>query len=112
MIHAVRKEALEKLAYFGTASVSGTPVYLTPPPTVGQMLYNVNGPYSPLSQSDKRFLSDRIVNTGINVNASGKSLLRAGLGALAGNFISNALGVGPFGRGLATAIGANYGYNS
>ena len=111
MTEAIRKEALEKLAYFGPAPVTGAPMYFPPPPTVGQVMYGINGPMSPLSPADKRFLTDKIVNTGINVNAPGKSLIRAGLGALAGNFISNALGVGPFGRGLATAIGANYGYN-
>lgn len=108
---AVRRHALEKLAYFGSAPVNGVPVYLTPPPTVGQVMYLANSPMSPLPPASGRFLTDRIVNTGINVNAPAKSLIRAGLGALAGNFISNALGAGPFGRGLATGIGATYGYN-
>jgi len=104
--------ALEKLAYYGPAAVTGAPMYFPPPPTVGQVVYNINSPTSQLSPANRRFLTDKIVDTGINVNAPGKSLLRAGLGALAGNFISNALGVGPFGRGLATAIGASYGYNN
>lgn len=111
MNRILRERALEKLAYFGPVGVTGTPVYaVPPPPTVGQVMYGINSPYSPLSQADKRFLNDKIVGTGINVNAPGKSLLKAGLGALAGNFISNALGIGPFGRGLATGIGASYGY--
>ena len=111
MTESIRQEALEKLAYFGPAPVQGVPPYTVPPATVGQVMYGINAPYSPLSPATRRFLNDKIINTGINVNAPGKSLIRAGLGALAGNFISNALGAGPFGRGLATGIGASYGYN-
>jgi hypothetical protein len=79
--------------------------------TVGQVMYNANSPMSILSQSDRRKLTDKIVGAGINVNSPAKSLLRAGIGALAGNFISNMLGAGPFMRGVATAAGAQYGYN-
>lgn len=111
MTYEERMGAIEKLAYFGPAYVAGAPQYVVPPPTVGQVMYGINGPYSPLAPATRRFLNDKITNTGINVNAPGKSLIRAGLGALAGNFISNALGAGPFGRGLATGIGASYGYN-
>ena len=106
-----RTYALEKIAYFGPADVVGSPSYTRPPLTVGQMMYRSGGPYSPLTPVQSRELNDSIVRTGIDVNSPAKSLLHAGIGALAGNFISNALGAGPFMRGMATAIGANYGYN-
>ena len=110
MTDRIRAEALTKLAFFGPAPVPGAPYFAPPPLTVGQAMYNVNAFGSPLSMHDKRLINDKIVNSGINVNAPAKSLFRAGIGALAGNFIANALGLGPFNRGLATAIGANYGY--
>lgn len=103
--------ALEKLAYFGAAPVPGSPSFMHPTLTVGQMMYRAGGPYSPLSPAQTRSLNDKIVQTGIDVNSPAKRLLGAGIGALAGNFISNAMGAGPFMRGMATGIGAHYGYN-
>jgi hypothetical protein len=112
MTKTARFYALYKLAYFGPAPVLGSPNYGPPPPmTVGQVMYNVNIPSSPLQDADRRRMLDSIVNSGKNVNAPAKSLLNAGIGALAGNFISNALGAGPFMRGFATAVGAINGYN-
>ena len=111
MTKEARISSIMKLAYFGPASL-GHSSYRTPPPTVGQTIYNINGPYSPLQPLDRRMLTDRIVDTGLNVNSPAKNLLNAGLGALVGNFLSNAFGAGPFIRGAATAIGANYGYNN
>lgn len=112
MLDSTRRIALEKLAYFGPAYVAGAPSFYTPPLTVGQVMYNINNPASPLSQSDRRLLTNKIVQTNTNVNSPAKSLLRAGIGALAGNFIATTLGAGPFTRGMATAIGANYGYRN
>ena len=112
MTETVRSLALTKLAYFGPAPVIGVPHYGPPPPlTVGQVMYRANMPFLPLSGIDRRKMLDSIVDTGKNVNAPAKSLLNAGIGALVGNFISNQLGAGPFMRGVATAVGANYGYN-
>lgn len=108
----IRRLALEKLAFHGSAQVIGSPMYYTPPLSVGQVLYHVNSPYNPMTNHQKRQLIDSINGTKIDVNKPAKSLLRAGIGALAGNFISTALGAGPFMRGLSTAIGANYGYNN
>lgn len=110
MTATARTEALTKLAFFGTAYVPGTPVFAPPAPTVGQAMYNVNAFGTPLSPHEKRVITDNIVNSGIDVNAPAKSLLHAGIGALAGNFIANTLGLGPLNKGLATAIGAYYGY--
>ena len=112
MTKGARVNALMKLAYFGPASVIGRCTYRTPPPTVGQTIYNINAPYSQIPQYEKRMLTDSIVDTGINVNSPAKSLFHAGIGALAGNFLSNALGAGPFLRGVATTLGASYGYNN
>ena len=112
MTKTARVYALYKLAYFGPAPVLGAPHFGPPPPmTVGQVMYNANMPFSPLTGVDRRKMLDSIVNSGKNVNAPAKSLLNAGIGALAGNFISNALGAGPFMRGVATAVGAINGYN-
>lgn len=111
MTKSARLAAITKLAYFGPAPVIGVPCYGPPPPmTVGQVMYNVNSPFSNFSAQNKRKITDRIVNTGLDVNDPAKKLLHAGIGALAGNFISNAIGAGPFMRGVATALGANYGY--
>lgn len=113
MTKEARIAAIEKIAYIGGGyDPEGYCTYRTPPPTVGQFMYNVNGPYSPLSSFEKRKITDRVVDTGIDVNSPAKSLLRAGIGALAGNFLANAFGAGPFMRGVATTIGANYGYNN
>lgn len=110
MIHSnYRKQAIEKLAFFGPAPVTGAPIYRTPPLTVGQSLYSL--PSMNLSPYHQREIHDKIVNSGLHVNKPAKSLLNAGIGALAGNFISTTLGMGPFMRGALTAIGANYGYN-
>ena len=106
----LRAKAIIKLAYFGAAPVPGAPQFTSPPLTVGQVMYNANAFGSPLSMQDRRAFTDKVVNSGLNVNDPAKSLIRAGIGALAGNFIANALGLGPFNRGVATAIGANYGY--
>ena len=101
-----------KMAYFGPAPVFGSPVLPPPPPlTVGQVMYNVSAPGSPMSGVQQREFKDQVVHTGLNVNSPARSLLRAGVGAVAGNLISNALGMGPFMRGVMTAAGAGYGYN-
>ena len=106
----LRAKAITKLAYFGAAPVPGMLQFTSPPLTVGQVMYNANAFGSPLSMHDRRLFTDKVVNSGLSVNDPAKSLIRAGIGALAGNFIANALGMGPFKRGIATAIGANYGY--
>lgn len=110
MTPELRTKALVKLAYFGAAAVPGMQQFTVPPLTVGQVMYNANALGSPMSMHEKRIFMDKVVNSGLNVNDPAKNLIRAGIGALAGNFIANALGLGPFKRGIATAIGANYGY--
>lgn len=105
-----RQRALEKLAFFGPAAVSGSPFYTHPPMSVGQTMYAANAS-SFLSTFQKRQINNRIVATGADVNSPVKNILKAGIGALAGNFIANALKAGPFMRGMITATGANYGYN-
>lgn len=111
MTSAERDSALTKLAYFGTAAVAGAPAYFTPPLTVGQVMHDVSSPFSSLPPPLARRVNDDIVGSGVDVNSSAKRLLHAGIGALAGNFISNMLGAGPFMRGVSTALGAKYGYN-
>lgn len=106
-----RSRALTKLAYFGSAAVQGSPSFFPAPLTVGQVMHDISNPFSPMSRPMARSLTDRIVNSGVDVNSPAKKLLHAGIGALAGNFISNMLGAGPFARGVATTLGARYGYN-
>lgn len=107
----IRRAALLKLAYFGPAWVPGAPFYQNQSPTaVGQVIYMAKQDQSMPPMASRR-LTDDIVSTGVNVNSPAKNLFKAGIGALAGNFISNALKAGPFVRGLMTATGANYGYN-
>lgn len=101
--------SLVKSAFSGIAPVPGSPYYVPPTMTVGQTMYNV-GVDSSLSPYQKRQINGAIVNTGIGVNSPAKNLLKAGVGAMAGNFIGKMLGVGPFWRGVMTATGANYGY--
>ena len=103
--------ALKKLAYYGPAPVQGAPVFVQPPLTAGQVLYGVGNPAYGLPPWKARAIANGIVRSGVDVNSPAKRLVNAGIGALAGNFVSNMLGAGPFGRGLATAIGASYGYN-
>lgn len=139
MHNDIRRKALTKLAFYGSTWVTGSPRFGIPQLTVGQAMYNLNSQtcnttnnnlstsniYMPrprttlasdpafyASALGRRNITDQIVNTGIGVNSPAKSLLHAGIGALAGNFIANALKTGPFVRGLMTATGANYGYNN
>lgn len=74
-------------------------------------MHDIANPFSPMSRPMARSLTDRIIDSGVDVNSPAKKLLHAGIGALAGNFISNMLGAGPFTRGVATTLGARYGYN-
>ena len=107
----IRAAALEKLAYFGRSDVSGSPAFMTPPMTVGQVMYNAGSPAFGLHPDVARGINNSIVRSGLSVNDPAKKLFHAGIGALASNFIANKLGVGPFARGVITAAGANYGYN-
>jgi hypothetical protein len=107
-----RHIALTKLAFFGPAQVQGAPAFAVPPLTAGQVLYGVGNPAYGLPPWKARAIANGIVRSGVDVNSPARKLINAGIGALAGNFVSNMLGAGPFGRGLATAIGASYGYNN
>lgn len=111
MTRSARLAALEKLAYFGPAADPRHLPYSRPPLTVGQIMYGIGSPACLLDAQEKRQLTDRIVGSGVDVNSPAKRLVSAGIGALAGNFIANMFGAGPFNRGIATAIGAKYGYN-
>lgn len=105
-----KKDVLQKLAFYGSASVLGSPAYTTPPMTVGQVLYNAGAPSSPFTGSSFRAFSDQVNKSGLNVNSPAKNLFKAGIGALAGNFLGKTLGVSPFFRGVLSTVGANYGY--
>lgn len=117
MAHTIRElgltgllqRGLVKSAFSGIAPVPGSPYFTPPPLTVGQTMYNV-GVTDGLSPFQKRQINGAIVDTGLGVNSPAKNLLKAGVGAMAGNFIGKMLGVGPFWRGVMTATGANYGY--
>ena len=112
-MRGVAIEAIEKLAFFGTASVSGSPSYAVPRPTLGDMQRAMlASPYtSGMPPSMARRMSDRLTATGLPVSTPAKSVMKAAIGGLAGNFIANALGTGPFMRGVMTAAGAGIGYN-
>lgn len=103
-----RQRAIEKLAFYGPASVWGTPIYFAPQMTVGQTMTNINANPT-LSPFDRRRALDQIVSTGIDVNSPAKKLIGAGLGAFAGNLVGKALGMGTFGRAIASLAGAHYG---
>lgn len=111
MTREARYAAIEKIAFYGPASVTGIPSYTLPPATVGQVMYGAMNPAYGLPPWKARAIMNSIVDSKVDVNSPAKKLMNAGIGALAGNFISNMLGAGPFGRGMATAIGASYGYN-
>ena len=97
-----------KRAFFGDASVSGSPTFSLPPPTVGQAMYGIGGNMA-IPSDIRRQALDGIVGSGATVASPLSSLLHSGAGALVGNFIATRLGVGPFTRGIFTATGAEYG---
>lgn len=111
MDFSTRVKAMHKLAFFGPAKVSGSPGFMHPPMTVGQLMYDINAQAERAGNERRKYLND-IVNTGVDVNAPVRSLIGAGFGALAANGISKMLGMNPFYRGITTAIGANYGYKN
>lgn len=74
-------------------------------------MYLAKAPKTNIPGMSGRDFTDSVIKTNVNVNAPAKSLLNAGIGALAGNFIANTLKTGPFMRGIMTAAGASYGYN-
>lgn len=106
-----RSLALTKMAFYGDASVRGSPSYLNPSLTVGQTLYDLNSnPYLPPHKV--REAHDSIIASGKDVNSPIKTALKAGIGAFAGNLIANKfLHSGPFMQRVLTTLGANYGIN-
>lgn len=120
MTSAQRATALVKLAFYpgvfsgsfghpGTNPIAGSTTFFAPQITVGQAMTDI-GALQTLSMADRRRALDQIVSTGIDVNSPAKKLLSAGIGALAGKMVTKALGFGPFAQGVASTIGANYGY--
>ncbi len=106
----LRASAIEKMAFFGPAGVTGSPVFRNPGITVGQIMNNIRVSSS-IPPMERRKALDGIVASGIDVNAPGHSLLKAGLGAVAANAVAGMLGAGPFLRGVSTVLGARYGYS-
>ena len=104
-----RSQAITKLAFYGNASVNGCPNYFMPQPTVGQMMADLNS-LQTITPFERRRALDQIVSTGVDVNSPIKSLISAGIGAIAGKAITKALGFSPFAQGVAATLGGQYGY--